>query len=297
MDIRSAKILQAMRSYLLIEPKEIRTFLHKFKFNSEDIDLSFQFMESKYYFFLMSHKYKYTICSLGRNCFPHTESIWNGLKLPNYMFNRGKLFFDKCVSNEKIVQDILSCKAVGPYADSVRREGCAKIFESAKYKILFNHDMFDDALTKEDNLCKFNIELERRIDSLNRLINSEVCLFFHDVMNMEYIPNVYEVIHSINPNHRLIVTSAHSNLNARIEGVYFIDRTEPYQGYIWYSAAHNLTETGYEYETKITNSIVEYIKNNFDKNKNYSSDINAAIAKSKDLGLKIFYKKIRDIYK
>ena len=98
------KIIRHLRDYFIFSPSDLGKLLAHYNINL-DVDNNFQhdsifdFFKWKYDNFLFVHKYNLTFFSIGCNCLPHTLSIWNGFKLPNYLSNTSRLFFDLCITN------------------------------------------------------------------------------------------------------------------------------------------------------------------------------------------------------
>lgn len=291
MDTRTTDILLAMRNYLLLEPNELSNFIIAYKIPSDFAEIVSKFMLAKWYFFKITSKFNFQNISLGRNCFPHTESIWNGLKLPNYTYNRGRLFFDMCVSNSKTAFEILSERAHGPFCDSIKTVNNRKMFISLKYDLRYNHDFVDEGLSDSQNIKNFNIELERRIADFSSFKQCP-CLYFYDAHDESYIDEIYDYISSNNSRSKLIVTSINDLPSIDTNKIFYIKRTLPYEDYIWHLKSHNLTEIGFEYEHRISTLIVEFIKDNFEENKNYVPQYEYALAQSKTLGMEIFSRNI-----
>lgn len=296
MDERTLHILLTMRNYLLIEPHEISNFINKYKIQKQYYSIIERFMLAKWNFFSSSIKYKFSIVSLGINCLPHTLSIWNGLKLPNYIYNKKRMFFDMCVSNGKTAFEILSNKVSSPYVDAIKTINNRRMFVSLRFNCRYNHDSINETLSDSENIYNFNVELEKRVAELNKCKDSEPCLFFYDDNNEDYVNMIYNSIIADNPKNKLLVTSTNNFNNIDKNNICFINRQTPYKDYVWHLKAHNLTDIGYNYEYMISSNILEFIKDNFEEDKEYLQNIKYILSRSKSVGMEIFTKNISNFH-
>ena len=175
-------IYRILRDFLILRKPALNDVFDKWNCGDEEL-FERLLTKSKYIQEILSKDIK--IVSLGQNCLPHTLMIWNGFKLPNYINNSSRGFFDLSVTNIKSALFLLKDSKFETIeiADKIVRIGQDFYYGSDKFKLLFNHDAITcNNIELIDNIKAFNNLLKNRLKQFNNLLYRDNTLL---LFNME----------------------------------------------------------------------------------------------------------------
>lgn len=254
------KIYRIIRDFLILKPQQINELLNLW--GIDDNSLKKRFL-NKYNNFISVNKKNINIISLGQNCLPHSASIWNGFKLPNYLTNSQRAFFDLGITNIQHVNEILYNNKYKTLeiCDKVIKNGNKYYFGSEKYNFLFNHDCFtiQNNIIDLTQLELFNKTLRKRLYSFTKMIqegNNILILNITKYEKQNIIDNFFSFIKDYNPSNIIYVIN-HTDYDYRFKDAIVKKIKKPSDNFVWFNDLDTWTSEGEEYE----NLIFEPVRN------------------------------------
>lgn len=110
--------------------------------------------------------YNINIVSLGSSCVPHTLSIWEGFKLPNFMSGRKRSIFDQSLSNVQGAYDLISGKySTDTYFDVFYQDKSGQfIIGSSHSGFTFIHDPLPPQLSIREAKSRIISLINQRLE-------------------------------------------------------------------------------------------------------------------------------------
>lgn len=263
-------IYRIIRDFLFFRNDELSDLFFEWKFES---DLLFKRILLKQEYLKLILKKNVNIISIGQNCLPHTVSIWNGLKLPNYLNKQPRGFFDLSVTNLKAASILLNNKNYEQaiIVDKLCRIGSDYFFGSDKLSLLFNHDPCASTNALEKAFDDFNATLKTRLDNFYYQSTKDRNLFIINIEKPEKIEDIefiYSFIRAANTENKLLIvnqTNVKYEDALKFNDLHIINVIKPPK-YIWYKDVDNSTEAGWNFENTLCQKISEIVSDYPDEN-------------------------------
>lgn len=129
--------------------------------------------------------YNINIVSLGSSCVPHTLSIWEGFKLPNFMSGRKRSIFDQSLSNVQGAYDLISGKySTDTYFDVFYQDKSGQfIIGSSHSGFTFIHDPLPPQLSIREAKSRIISLINQRLECFIKYLkdpSSMLILYLED---------------------------------------------------------------------------------------------------------------------